>query len=206
MITLHGAILSTCGVVFLIFLRWWGGHSKPLTAQECAEGIRQLQAVAAGPHSLAHLDDVAQLLAQDDGREFVMFNAVRYRAQAQYPAGSPFGTDPREADKRYGKAIIWPLLKRACLPIFIARRTGQFVNDAGVPDWHYVAMVRYRSRRDFLNFALAIESQGISVHKWAAIEQTHIFPTRPLLSLWGMRSMVAALLLLLSWVSMEVFV
>lgn len=189
-------ILALFASVYLVFLWWWGGHGQALTAQETAEGIRLLRAVASGPNSLAHLHEVAQLLAQDDGREFVMFNAVHYRAQAQYPEGSGYSSDPRAADKRYGKAIIWPLLRRACLPIFIARRTGQFVNDAHAPDWHYVALVRYRSRRDFLHFALDIERQGASVHKWAAIEQTHIFPTRPLVSLWGMRSVVALVLLL----------
>ena len=205
MTTLQGFMALSCALVYLLFLLWWGGRSPPLTSEECAEGLGQLRAVASGPNSLGHLHEVAQLLAQDDGREFVMFNAVQHRQQAIYPADSPFGTNPREADKRYGKAIIWPLLKRACVPIFIARKTGQFVNDAAAPEWHYVAMVRYRSRRDFLKFALEIEAQGISVHKWAAIEQTHIFPTRPLVSIWGVRTMVAACLLLLSWAGMAVW-
>lgn len=206
MSTMQWTILAACAGLYLLFLLWWGGRGQPLTADETTEGLRQLRVVAAGSHSLAHLHEVEQLLAQDDGREFVMFNAVLYRKQAQYPAGMNFGTDPREADKRYGKAIVWPLLKRACLPIFIARRTGQFVNDVQGPDWHYVAMVRYRSRRDFLKFALEIESKGISVHKWAAIEQTHIFPTRPLVSVWSVRSTIALVLGCVGWLAMRSFV
>jgi hypothetical protein len=206
MSTMQWTILAACAGLYLLFLLWWGGRGQPLTADETTEGLRQLRAVAAGSHSLAHLHEVEQLLAQDDGREFVMFNAVLYRNQAQYPAGMNFGTDPREADKRYGKAIVWPLLKRACLPIFIARRTGQFVNDVQAPDWHYVAMVRYRSRRDFLKFALEIEGKGISVHKWAAIEQTHIFPTRPLVSVWSVRSTIALVLGCGGWLAMRSFV
>lgn len=180
--------------IYLMFWAWWGGRSRPLSADELQEGMAQLQAVASGPDSLTHLEDVRQLLAQDDGREFVMFNAVRHRAQAQYPAGSGFGPSAREADERYGKLIIGPLLRRACVPMFIARRSGQFVNDAGVPDWNYIAMVRYRSRRDFLHFALEIERRGISVHKWAAIEQTHIFPVRPIVSWFGARFYVGVAL------------
>jgi hypothetical protein len=176
-----------------------------LTAQDTAEGIRQLRNVASGPLSLAHLHEVEQFLAQDDGREFIMSNAVLYRKQALYPENSGFGSDPREADKRYGKAIIWPLLKRACLPIFIARKTGQFVNDAHAPEWHYVAMVRYRSRRDFLNFALDIEKQGISVHKWAAIELTQVFPVRPLVSGFSARFDVAVVCALLAWGTTQFF-
>ena len=154
-------ILACWAGIYLVFLVWWGGRGKPLTAQDTAEGIRQLRNVASGPLSLAHLHEVEQFLAQDDGREFIMSNAVLYRQQALYPENSGFGPDPRAADQRYGKAIIWPLLKRACLPIFIARKTGQFVNDAHAPEWHYVAMVRYRSRRDFFHFALAIGHEEI---------------------------------------------
>ena len=47
---------------------------------------------------------------------------------------------------------------------------------------NYVAMVRYRSRRDFLDFALEIERGDIVMHKWAAIATTHVFPVQPLLS------------------------
>jgi hypothetical protein len=196
-------ILACWAGIYLLFLIWWGGRGKPLTAQDTAEGIRQLRKVASGPLSLAHLDEVEQFLAQDDGREFIMSNAVLYRKQALYPENSGFGPDPRAADKRYGKAIVWPLLKRACLPIFIARKTGQFVNDAHAPEWHYVAMVRYRSRRDFLNFALDIEKQGISVHKWAAIELTQVFPVRPLVSGFSARFDVAVVCALLAWGTLQ---
>jgi len=137
-------------------------------------------------------------MASDDGREFVMHNCVRYRAKALYPPGHHYSDDPREADKRYGKAIIPHLLRRACLPVFIARRSGRFIDCPGVPDWHYVAMVRYRSQRDFFNFALAISDSGVDVHKWAAIEQTVVFPVKPLVSFIMVRMAVAGLLAVLA--------
>jgi hypothetical protein len=198
-------VLTSWAAVYLLFLLWWGGRGKPMTAQETAEGLQQLRSAMSGPLSLAHLHEVEQFMAQDDGREFIMTNAVLYRKQALYPENSGFGPSPREADQRYGKAIIWPLLKRACLPIFIARTAGQFVNDAHAPDWHYVAMVRYRSRRDFLNFALDIEKQGISVHKWAAIEQTQVFPVRPLVSGFSARLDMAVVCALLAWGTTQFF-
>jgi hypothetical protein len=53
-------------------------------------------------------------------------------------------------------------------------------------------MVRYRSKRDFLRFALAIERGDISMHKWAALEKTHVFPVQPIVSLFLVRGLVAA--------------
>ena len=59
-------------------------------------------------------------------------------------------------------------------------------------------MVRYRSRRDFLRFALMIERQDIAVHKWAAIAKTHVFPVQPLVSLVLVRAVIGMALALVA--------
>lgn len=182
--------------LYLLFLFWYGGRGKPLRQDEIDHFLREIGARPQSAHSQAALDELRQLVADDDGREFVMQNLVRYRAKALYPPGHAFGDDPRAADRRYARAILWPLLRHGNLLLFVARRAGRFVEPAGADAWHYVAMVRYRSRRDFLRFASAIEREDIVMHKWAAIEKTHIFPVRPIVSLFLVRSLVAALLIL----------
>lgn len=180
------------------FHLWYGGRGRPLSAQETENFMRQLaDAAPRDSHHQELLSSVHQLVAHDDGREFVMQNLVRYRAKAVYAPGYHHGDDPREADRRYGKAIIPHLLRCGSLPIFIARRSGSFLQPVAADHWHYVAMVRYRSKRDFLRFALRIESQDVAVHKWAAIEKTHVFPVQPIVSLLVVRSAVAAALLTL---------
>ncbi|MBL0089682.1 MAG: hypothetical protein IPP44_24595 [Ideonella sp.] len=190
--------------LYLGFVVWYGGRGNPLSAQETERFLRVLAERAQGPEAAVLLDEVRALVAKDDGREFVMQNLARYRTRALYPPGQHFGDDPREADRRYGRAIAPHLLRNGCVPLFIARRIGSFIQPVGADDWHYVAMVRYRSRRDFLRFAVAIEAAEISMHKWAALEKTHVFPVRPLLSLVFVRGAVAALLALvgvaLAWV------
>jgi len=177
------------------FLIWYGGNGKPMTADEISAGLRDLQATDTSEHATAAVEDVRQLLASDDGKEFVMQNLVRYRTKALYPAGYHYSNDPREADKRYGRSIIWPLLRNGNLLLFIARRSGNFFVPAGADDWHYVAMVRYRSRRDFLRFAFEANRADTFVHKWAAIEKTHVFPVKPVVSLISVR-LTAGLFLL----------
>ena len=169
--------------VYAVFLFWYGGRGRPLGAAEQERFLADLAACCRTAQDRELLGQVSELIANDDGREFVMHNLVRYRARAAYPPGYDFDDDPRKADQRYGRAIIWPLLRHGNHPVFIARRSGRFIDPAAADQWHYVAMVRYRSRRDFLRFALAIERQDIAVHKWAAIEKTHVFPVQPLVSL-----------------------
>jgi Arc/MetJ-type ribon-helix-helix transcriptional regulator len=52
-------------------------------------------------------------------------------------------------------------------------------------------MVRYRSRRDFVRFAIRANQADKFMHKWAAIEKTHVFPVKPLISLLAVRTLVA---------------
>ena len=180
------------------FVLWYGGRGRPLSSTEVETFMAGLKARARGPLDAALVEEVRTLAAGDDGREFVMQNLARYRAKAAYPEDlRHFGSDARAADRRYGRAIIPHLLRYGNVPVFIARRSGRFVEPAGGAEaWHYVAMVRYRSRRDFLRFATAISRADIAVHKWAALESTHIFQVQPVLSVFMVRGTVGALLLL----------
>ena len=191
------AILITVALLALygVFLFWYGGRGRPLSADETTRYLGELAAACRTDQDREVLAQVRELVATDDGREFVMQNLVRYRARAAYPPGYDFDGDPRQADQRYGRAIVWPLLRYGNHPVFIARRSGRFIDPEGVDQWHYVAMVRYRSKRDFLRFALKIERADIAVHKWAAIEKTHVFPVQPLVNLVFVRLVVGAVLL-----------
>jgi len=165
-----------------------------MSTEEIEEALNKLRSTDPAHNNSAEVDDIRQLLASDDGKEFVMQNLVQYRAKALYPEGSTYSDDPREADKRYGKSIIGDLLRYGNLLIFIARKSGDFVNPEGADAWHYVAMVRYRSRRDFVRFAIRANQADKFMHKWAAIEKTHVFPVKPLINLFAVRTLVALFL------------
>lgn len=181
-------------LLYLAFWLWWGGRGRPMGAQEIEEGLVQLQASDTSGHGQETLQQVRDLLSNDDGHEFIMHNLVRYRPKALYPPGLNYGDDPREADRRYGKSIVWDLLRNGNLMLLIARRSGNFIVPAGADAWHYIALVRYRSRRDFLRFAQQSSRADKFVHKWAAIEKTHVFPVKPILSLFFIRTLVALVL------------
>lgn len=178
-------------MLYLAFWRWYGGNGQPMSREEIEDALQKLRSTDPLHNNEEEIENVMQLLASDDGKEFVMQNLVRYRPKALYPEGHHFGDDPREADKRYGKSIIGDLLRYGNLVIFIARKTGDFVKPEGADAWHYVAMVRYRSRRDFVRFATRANQAEKFMHKWAAIEKTHVFPVKPIISLMAVRTLVA---------------
>ena len=184
-------IVVSLTLIYVFFWFWYGGNGQPMSPQEIEEALAKLQNTDPARDNSAEIEDLRDLLASDDGKEFVMQNLVRYRAKALYPEGSHFGDDPREADKRYGKSIIGDLLRYGNLVIFIARKSGNFVTPDGADQWHYVAMVRYRSRRDFVRFATRANQADKFMHKWAAIEKTHVFPVKPVISLFAVRTLLA---------------
>lgn len=185
------AIALPLVLLYVAFWLWYGGNGQRMSPEEIEEALNQLRSSDLGHDNAAEVEDVRQLLASDDGKEFVMQNLVRYRAKALYPEGTNYSDDPREADKRYGKSIIGDLLRYGNVVIFIARKSGDFVRPEGADVWHYVAMVRYRSRRDFVRFAIRANQADKFMHKWAAIEKTHVFPVKPLISLFAVRTLVA---------------
>ena len=185
------AIALPLVLLYVAFWLWYGGNGQRMSPEEIEEALNQLRSSDPGLDNAAEVEDVRQLLASDDGKEFVMQNLVRYRAKALYPEGTNYSDDPREADKRYGKSIIGDLLRYGNVVIFIARKSGDFVRPEGADAWHYVAMVRYRSRRDFVRFAIRANQADKFMHKWAAIEKTHVFPVKPLISLFAVRTLVA---------------
>jgi len=200
--TLLLSIAIPLAVIYGLFLAWYGGSGRPLSPAEIEHFLAELNAHAGSERDSAAVAEVRLLLANDDGKEFVMQNLVRHRPKAAYPPAYPpayaYDDDARKADMRWGKAILWPLLRFGNHPVFVAQRCGKFVDPEGADAWHYVAMVRYRSRRDFLRFALVVQKAGLTVHKWAAIEKTHVFPVKPLVSLIFVRGLVATALVFFS--------
>lgn len=183
--------------LYVLFLLWYGGNGKSLSPAEVRHFETELGKLSQTTLGHPTPELVRQFAAQDDGREFVMHNLVRYRAKALYPPGHVYGDSARAADKRYGRAALGPMLRSASIPLFVAKCGGRFIEPDNAQQWNYVAMVRYRSRRDFLHFALEIESQDIAIHKWAAIEATHIIPVKPLVSLFFVRGAVGVVFALL---------
>lgn len=190
-------VVSSLG--YAKFLRWYGGSSTPLTADEVDAALSRIAETARQngrapiPELLAELRTVLVPEGGDDGREFVMVNLIRYRKKAEYPPGSPYGDDPMAADKRYNQAVIPELLKRGSWPIFHGKVAGRFIHPHGNDDWDVVALVRYRSRRDMLGMAMALAEKNADIHKWASIEKTQVFPVKAGLSLFAGRFLAGAL-------------
>jgi hypothetical protein len=185
-------------MLYLAFLFWYGGRSKPLTPAEVESLLAEIKR-RGGKQSpegeLPLFQQFRDLAKSDDGSEFYMVNLLKFRKKALYPEGSSFGDDPLIANNRYSRTIIPLLLKHGGHPLFLGQVQGRFLHPGSADDWDQIGIVRYRSRRDLLQMAVEIAGLGIDIHKWAALEKTQVFPVKPLLQLALIRVIVAVLLL-----------
>lgn len=186
-------------LLYIAFLFWYGGKDKPLTTVEVEALLAEIKKRAGKQDSEEEspiLQQFRDLTQNDDGREYYMVNLLKFRKKALYPEGSSFGDDPLAANDRYNRAIIPLLLKHGGHPVFLGQVLGRFIHPELADDWDQVGMVRYRSRRDMLKMAVEIAGLGFDIHKWASLEKTQVFPVKPIVSLFFVRGIVAAILLI----------
>jgi hypothetical protein len=121
-------------------------------------------------------DYAATLAGSDDDGPVWMVNLMSYREVADYPDGRDSSISGREADDLYA-----PLEQLAAVGaeiVFLANVETQLLGDA--PKWDRVAVVRYPTRRAFIDLQDQPGYDDLHVHKDAGMEQTIIMGGRPL--------------------------
>ena len=118
---------------------------------------------------------IREFASTDDGKELVMVNLNKYRERPSYPDGREVNMSSREVVELYVADAAFKLLMRASHPLIgvepIVSLGGE--GDFERTKWDRVNFIRYRSRRDFLEFILDPSWEKGVEHKWAALERTH---------------------------------
>ena len=112
---------------------------------------------------------------EDDGPIY-MVNLMKYHEVAQYTqdAGVEKPISGREADDRYNPASI--LAKIGATIVFV----GDVVsNRQGDEDWDRIAIVRYATRKSFIDMQSRRDFSDKHVHKAAGMQRTIIVCCRP---------------------------
>lgn len=111
----------------------------------------------------------------DDGPVW-MVNLMKYRERADYADGRESNISGREADAFYMPT--GPLTAIGAEVVFVADVERQFLGDS--PTWDRVAVVKYPSRRSFIDMQSRPDFQELHPHKEAGMEQTIVMGCQPM--------------------------
>ena len=189
-------------VIYVGWFAWYGGSGEPVSKAELESYITSMKEKSpSGPERIAETTELMNRLAAfDTGNEYLMINLIKYRDKAVYPADSVWAdeTDARAADGRYTQGVVKELFIRGGLPVLKSNVIGTFMLDEDWRDWDEVSIVRYRSVKDMLDMIVGMADSGLAVHKFASIEQTHVFPAEPVISLFSIRLLLALVLFVIA--------
>ena len=181
------AILS---LAYIWFVVWYGGNGKPITEAEGRALLENFRAVHTdpAPGEASFLPNIEKMIPLDDGKEFYAVNLEQLKD----------GEAAREADAAYAKIVMPLLFKRASHPVFVSQRVGLMLGAYG-EEVDRVAVVRYRSLRDMIEMASEPAMAKGGTYKFASLDHTEVFVTRPIISFMQVRLMLALLLLVIGF-------
>lgn len=185
-------------VAYGTFCWWYTNTGGPLGAEEQARITAAMRASGRAPDRIAN---IARFMAEDDGNQLIMVNALHLAESPPAVLGVPAGESAEALMARYMAYMYPAMLSRASHPVFAGRAVFQAMDVAGFEDeskvaqWTNAALVRYRSRRDLLAIAVNPEFEKRHPFKLAALEKTIAYPVATEFYLSDGRLLLALVLL-----------
>lgn len=191
-------IWGGAALLYGLFRLWYDGWRGPLTRAEIDAFLASL-----GDRFAATGNDPATFrafLEQDDGREFVMLNLVKVEDGMVRDPETGAMVPGLAMLQRYASRFRGVLLRNGGHPGMIARKVGGYIdawNSPPDPDWSFVGLMRYRSRRDLIK--LVKDPRFIAAHpeKLLGTPVTCSFPTQRMLSLYASPRLTVGLIIAL---------
>lgn len=125
--------------------------------------------------------DAVRLL-RDGGPDgpIVMLNLLKFRKEANYPAGARHAPcSGEEAYARYQKAFTETVGGVSQAEVVFEGKAGVlFIGDRETDDWDKILLVRYPSREHFLAMMADPTYREALVHRYAGLERTVLLQTQ----------------------------
>ena len=202
------------GAVYIGFFLWYTDMGGRLSQEEIQGFIKQHEqniidnGVFSNSEELQlRIDFLRRFMEEDNGRQFIMVNNIEMNKN---PADVPGANPGESADQLMSRYMehMWPnLLKRASHPIFGGNAIWQsmdLVGIQGAETWDQVALMRYKSRRAFMEIVTHPNMRDRHEYKIAAMQKTIAYPVEPFAYYSDVRIILGMLILIIG-LSIQVF-
>ncbi len=170
-------------ILWLIFTAWYTDFGGPLSDDEIAEAMEYFDSREIDP---VRREQLLNFFQTDTGRQFLMVNNIDTNDDP--PPMEGFGPEATAEDYmgHYMEHMYPELFSRACHPVFMGTALGFAADISGIENaeaWNTAALVRYRSRRAFLEIISNPDIGPRHEYKLAAMTKTIAYPVESVLYL-----------------------
>ena len=199
--------LLILGSVYIVFFFWYtdiegalsqeeiqgflNKHEQNIIDNRLSPNLEELQ---------LRMDFLRRFMEEDSGRQFIMVNNIEMDPDPEDVPGANSGESADELLSRYMEHM-WPnLLKRASHPIFGGNAIWQsmdLVGIEGAETWDQMALMRYKSRRAFMEIITHPNMMDRHDFKVAAMQKTIAYPVEPFAYFSDLRIILGMLMVII---------
>ena len=189
-------------VIYAGFFLWYTDMGGKLDEEEIEFFLEKLEENASvnSDDSRTQISRIKRFMEEDTGRQFLMVNNIDMNENPEDVEGAEPGESAESLLDRYMEHMYSQLIKRACHPVFAGyaiHPSMDIVGIEGAEIWDQAALMRYKSRRAFME--VVTHPNMLSKHdfKVAALEKTIAYPVETALYLSDPRFLLALILIIL---------
>jgi hypothetical protein len=139
-------------------------------------------------------------MREDSGRQFFVVNNIDMSENPQDVEGAQPGEDADQLMGRYMEHMYAELFKRASHPVFAGNVVSHAIDIVGIENaesWDRAALMRYKSRRAFMEIVSNPKMLGKHEFKIAALNKTLAYPVETVVYLSDPRLLLGFILIII---------
>lgn len=192
-------------VIYAGFFLWYTDIGGKLDKEEIEFFLEKFEenasANSADPETYnSQKNLIKRFMEEDTGRQFLMVNNIDMDDDPEDVEGAEPGESAERLLDRYMEHMYAQLLKRACHPVFAGNAVHPSMDLVGIEGaeiWDQAALMRYKSRRAFMEVVTHPNMGSKHAFKVAAMEKTIAYPVETVLYLGDPRFLLALILIIL---------
>ena len=192
-------------VIYAGFFFWYTDIGGKLDKEEIEFFLEKLEertsANSADPETYnSQKNLIKRFMEEDTGRQFLMVNNIDMDDDPEDVEGAEPGESAERLLDRYMEHMYAQLLKRACHPVFAGNAVHPSMDLVGIEGaeiWDQAALMRYKSRRAFMEIVTHPNMGSKHAFKVAALEKTIAYPVETVIYLSDPRLLLALILIIL---------
>ena len=190
-------------VIYSSFFIWYTDLGGKLTDDEIEYYANKFESNALKDgrileHRIKEL--LQKFMEEDSGKQFIMVNVIDMSENPTFPDGTVSDESSDVLMNEYMEHMYVELFKRASHPAYFGNAVNGSMDIVGIENaevWERAILVRYKSRRSFLEIVTHPDMNSKHKYKIAALEKTIAFPVENQFYLGDPRLLLGFILLII---------